>query len=204
MEPPMNNLTVDFLTLGTGAGTETDGSTLAVRAGTNNALSGTYALLVFDSERCASDALCVMSTNLTSASATTRLGLRTVHELLASGSQSSSSGILQLPEDIDSADGTMRLLFNTTGNAAPANAADLLSAPWSNDRVVAGSEDTKPRKCSSRSRRSRRRCRSQSLSGLGNGTLDALDGNTENAAERPVVRTAFGWAVAGFVMLVVA
>lgn len=171
-----------------------------MRTGTDSRLSGSYALLVFDSERCVADALCVMSTNLTSAAATTLLGSRSVHELLASGSQA-SNGVVQLPDDVDSADGTMRLLFNTTSNAAPASAAELLNAPWSNDRVVAGSEDTKPRKCTSKNKKSRRRCRARSSTG--NSTLDFLNGNDESGAGVVVmVGSTLGWAATGFAMLI--
>ena len=136
-----------------------------------------------------------------------QLGSNTVHELLPSN-RNSGNGAVTLPEEIDSPDGTMRLLFNTTDNPAPSNAADLLNAPWSNDRIVAGSEDTKPRKCRARGRKGRRRCRTKSAGGAGsvvNSTLDFLDGEESGAAGVFVAGSSvLGWAVAGLAMLIVA
>ncbi|KAF1976929.1 hypothetical protein BU23DRAFT_596860 [Bimuria novae-zelandiae CBS 107.79] len=168
MEPFMNNLTVNFFTVNgnTGPGIPAKGnkeSILAARVGTSDRLRGTYALLFFDIDRCSGpEALCTMTTNLTSASGATLLGAILSHQLIPSTARDGAT--VELPPEIDAGDGTMRLLFNTTDKAAPAAASELLGEPWISQKVVAGSEDTQKRR-SCKGRGKKRKCKTRPVSG---------------------------------------
>lgn len=182
---------------------------MRVRAGTEQRLTGTYTLLVFDSDRCSEGAaLCTMQTNLTSASQATLLDAKMVHQLIQSSSRDSPT--MELPASVESEDGSMRLLFNTTDNPAPGTAAELLSAPWSSERIVAGSEDKKPTKtrCRNRGRKGRNRCKARPTSASGrdgNNTLDLFNSDEQNENMGGALeRTALGYVVAAVAMLIVA